>query len=109
MADICIHREHALGLARARKLARQWARDAESKFEMACTIVEHETGDTVEFTRSGVKGELRVEAQRFTLKARLGFLLSAFSKTIEADIEKTLDALLSSSPLAAKAVKKRVN
>ena len=102
MPDIHIHREHALGLARARKVALQWAEDAEKKFDMECTIVEGKTSDTVEFTRSGVKGELLVEAHQFTLDAKLGFLLGAFSKTIEAEIEKNLDALLSKSTPAAK-------
>lgn len=102
MPDIHIHREHELGLAKARKVALQWAEDAEKKFEMACTIIEGKTSDTVEFTRAGVKGELRVEAHQFTLDAKLGFLLGAFSKTIEAEIEKNLDALLSNSKPAAR-------
>jgi putative polyhydroxyalkanoate system protein len=102
MADIHIHREHELGLAKARKVALQWAEDAEKKFEMECTIVEGETSDTVEFTRSGVKGELIVAADHFQLDAKLGFLLGAFSKTIESEIEKNLDALLAKSRPAAK-------
>ena len=102
MPDIHIHREHELGLAKARKVALQWAEDAEKKFEMACTIIEGQTSDTVEFARAGVKGELRVEAHQFTLDAKLGFLLGAFSKTIEAEIEKNLDALLSKSKPAAR-------
>jgi len=103
MPDIHIHREHDLGLAKARKVALQWAEDAEEKFEMECTIIEGKTCDTVEFTRSGVKGELRVEAHQFTLDAKLGFLLGAFSKTIESEIEKNLDALLSQGSAAASA------
>ena len=102
MPDIHIHREHALGLAKARKVALQWAIDAEKKFEMECTIIEGKTSDTVEFTRSGVKGELLVEAHQFTLDAKLGFLLGAFSRTIETEIEKNLDGLLSKSKPAAK-------
>ena len=94
MADIHIYREHDLGLAKARQIALQWAEDAEKKFEMECTILEGETSDTVEFMRSGVKGELIVEAHQFRLDATLGFLLGAFSKTITAEIEKNLDALL---------------
>jgi putative polyhydroxyalkanoate system protein len=102
MPDIHIHRDHELGLAKARKVALQWAEDAERKFDMECTIVEGDSSDTVAFTRSGVKGELLVEAHQFTLDAKLGFLLGAFSKTIEAEIEKNLDALLSKSKPAAK-------
>ena len=100
MPDIHIHRAHALGLSKARKVALKWAEDAEKSFDMECTIIEGTTSDTVEFTRAGVKGELLVEADQFTLDAKLGFLLGAFSKTIEAEIEKNLDALLAKSAAA---------
>lgn len=108
MPDIHIHRTHELGLAKARKVALQWAEDAEKKFDMECTILEGETSDTVEFKRSGVTGQLIVAADHFDLNAKLGFLLGAFSKTIEGEIEKNLDALLSKSgkPVAKKAAKK---
>ena len=109
MPDIHIHRAHALGLTKARKVALQWAEDAEKKFDMECTILEGESSDTVEFTRSGVSGELLVEAHQFTLDAKLGFLLGAFAKTIEGEIEKNLDALLSKSaaPTKKPAAKKK--
>ena len=94
MADIHIHRDHQLGLAKARKVALQWAEQVESGFGMECLILEGETSDTVEFTRSGVKGELVVAANHFTLDAKLGFLLGVFSRKIEYEIEKNLDALL---------------
>ena len=108
MADINIHREHSLGLAKARKIAWQWAEDVEKKFDMSCTVLEGETSDTVEFKRAGVNGQLIVAADHFDLQAKLGFLLGAFSKTIEAEILKNLDALLAKSakPAAKKAAKK---
>ena len=101
MAEIKIHRDHKLGLPKARKVALQWAEEVEKNFGMECTILEGETSDTVEFTRSGVKGELVVAANHFELEARLGFLLGAFSKTIEVEIEKNLDTLLAKSRAAA--------
>jgi putative polyhydroxyalkanoate system protein len=101
MPNIHIHREHALGLAKARKIALQWAEEAEEKFDMECTIVEGERSDTVEFTRSGVSGTLMVEAHQFTLDAKLGFLLGAFSTKIESEIAKNLDAMLASGKAAA--------
>ena len=100
MPDIHIHRTHALGLSKARKVALQWAEDVEKSFAMECTILEGETSDTVEFTRAGVKGELIVAADHFELDAKLGFLLGAFSKTIEAEIERNLDALLAKGAAA---------
>jgi len=100
MPDIRIRREHNLGLAKARKIALKWAEAAEQKFEMECTILEGQGGDTVEFTRSGVNGTLAVAADHFELNAKLGFLLGAFAKTIEREIETNLDELL--APKAGK-------
>src|SRR5512139_4303187 len=97
MPDINIRREHSLGLARARKVAWQWAEEVEKKFDMECTVLEGETSDTVQFTRSGVNGRLIVTADHFDLDAKLGFLRGAFSKTIEGEIEKNLDTLLAKS------------
>ena len=109
MPDIKIHRDHTLGLAKARKVAWQWAEEVEKKFDMECTMVEGEFSDTVEFTRSGVNGTLIVAADHFDLSAKLGFLLGAFSKTIENEIRKNLDGLLAKSQKkpakAAKAAK----
>ena len=102
MADIRIHRKHSLGLAKARDVAWQWAEEVEKKFDMECTVLEGETSDTVEFTRSGVNGRLIVAADHFDLDAKLGFLLGAFSRTIESEIEKNLDELLARSKPAAK-------
>lgn len=97
MPDIQIHREHTLGLAKARKVAWQWAEAVEEKFDMSCTIIEGQTSDTVEFTRSGVTGRLIVAGDHFDLQAKLGFLLGAFSATIQSEIEKNLDNLLDKS------------
>ena len=108
MADIHIHRDHQLGLPKARKVALQWAEQAEAEFDMECTILEGETSDTVEFSRSGVKGALIVAANHFTLDAKLGFLLGAFSTRIEREIETNLDALLlKNAPAAPKAAAKK--
>jgi putative polyhydroxyalkanoate system protein len=102
VADIRIHREHQLGLPMARKIAWQWAEEVENRFGMQCTVIEGDFSDTVEFTRSGVSGTLLVAADHFDLNAKLGFLLGAFSRTIETEIEKNLDALLVSGVTAAK-------
>jgi putative polyhydroxyalkanoate system protein len=112
MPDIRIHRDHTLGLAKARKVAWRWAEEVEKNFGMECTVIEGDDGDTVEFTRAGVDGRLIVAADHFDLNAKLGFLLGAFSKTIETEIEKNLDALLASGrgkvkPVAKKAVVKK--
>jgi len=108
VADIRIHREHQLGLAKARKVAEQWAKDVEHDFGMECRLVEGEFSDTVEFTRSGVKGRLIVAADHFDLDAKLGLLLGAFRKSIESEIQNILDRLLAASaakPAARKSKK----
>lgn len=102
MPDIKIRRSHALGLPKARKVAWQWAEEVEKKFDMECTVIEGEFSDTVQFRRSGVAGTLTVAADHFDLDAKLGFLLGAFSKTIEGEIEKNLDALLARSTAPTK-------
>ena len=96
MADLHLRREHTLGLARARKVALKWAEDMESKLEMACTLVEGDDGDVIEFTRAGVNGSMTVTASHFDLEATLGFLFSSFSEQIEQKISRNLDELLDS-------------
>ena len=110
MADIKIHRDHSLGLAKARKIAWAWAEEVEENLQMECSVIEGQTSDTVEFTRSGVSGRLIVAADHFDLEAKLGFLLGAFSGKIESEITKNLDAMLSKGAAAAKktAAKKTV-
>ncbi len=102
MADIHIEREHSLGLAAARKIAWEWAEQAENEFDMSCTYEEGKLADEVEFTRSGVSGCLHVTADRFVLDAKLGFLLGAFKERIEAEIVKNLDTLLAAKKSATK-------
>ena len=104
MADIHIHRKHALGLAKARDIAFSWAEDVEHKLDMACTYEEGKTEDCVSFTRSGVNGTLVVTKDGFELKAKLGFLVGAFKDKIEAEISKNLDSILS-KPATKAAVK----
>jgi putative polyhydroxyalkanoate system protein len=94
MAEIQLRRDHTLGLARARKVALKWAEHVEKKFDMECTILEGDTSDTVEFTRSGVSGRMEVSGSHFELQAKLGFLLGAFAGQIEAEIQRQLDDAL---------------
>ena len=102
MAQIHIQRPHQLGLAGARKVAWQWAEQAEADFDMACTYEEGEDSDEVQFSRSGVSGTLKVSGDHFELDAQLGFLLGAFKDRIEGEIVKNLDALLANKKPAAK-------
>ena len=106
MADLHLHREHTLGLARARKVAMKWAEDVESKLDMECTMIEGDDEDVLEFTRSGVDGRMTVAATYFDLEAKLGFLLKPFLASIEAEVSKQLDeALAKEGAKAGKAPK----
>lgn len=98
MADIHIHRAHHLGLKGARQIAAQWSEKAQTKLDMACAYAEGENGDEIQFSRSGVKGTLRICGDHFELNAQLGFLLSAFKDQIEGEISKNLDGLLAAGP-----------
>ena len=95
--EIRIHRPHALGLARARKIVRDWAERVERDYGMECTLVEGEHSDTLEFARAGVAGEVIVAADHFDLQARLGMVFGMFGPRIEAEIEKQFDELLGAS------------
>lgn len=106
MPDIAIHREHQLGLKKAREIAWQWAEKVEAEFNMECTVEEGDDEDLVHFERSGVNGTLRVTADAFDLNAKLGFLLGAFQRTIEGEILKNLDELLGGAT-AKKAPRKK--
>lgn len=94
MPDLLIHRDHALGLPRARAIARQWVDDAERRFALRCRCDEGVSTDHIAFQGPGVEGTLEVAADHFRLQARLGFLLGTFSLRIEQEIERQLDALL---------------
>ena len=103
MADLNLHRDHTLGLARARKVAFEWAEHVEAELDMECTIIEGDDEDVLEFKRSGVDGRMVVAATFFDLEAKLGFLLKPFLATIEAEVSKQLDeALAKESAKAAK-------
>jgi len=106
MADLQLHRDHTLGLARARKVALKWAEHVEEKLDMECTIIEGDDEDVLEFKRSGVDGRMTVAATHFQVEAKLGFLLRPFLGQIEAEVCKQLDeALAKESARAAKPAK----
>ena len=106
MADLQLHRDHTLGLARARKVALKWAEHVEEKLDMDCTIIEGDDEDVLEFKRSGVDGRMTVAATFFDLEAKLGFLLRPFLGQIEAEVGKQLDeALAKEGAKAAKPAK----
>ncbi len=106
MANIHIERAHGMSLAQARRTARLWAEKAQQKFDLQCDYQESQNGqegteaDLLTFTRSGLSGTLTVTAELFEVQAKLGFMLGAFKERIEAEIAKSLDALIATHPSA---------
>ncbi len=94
MPDIHIEREHGLGLAEARKVARRWAESARNKLAMDCAYEEGEAADLLRFSRAGVDGEMQVTATQFLIDARLGLLFRPLKTRIESEIVRRLDLLL---------------
>jgi putative polyhydroxyalkanoate system protein len=94
MPDLFISQAHALGLTKAREIAQVWVAQAQADWGMACDAKPGQTEDEICFSRTGVKGSLRVRAGNFELRAQLGFLLGSFQKQIEAQIRSNLQALL---------------
>lgn len=97
MPDILIERNHTLGLAAAREVARQWMQKAEQDYGLACSYVEGQTSDRAVFTRAGIDGSVDVGADTFALRATLGMLFGGFSAEIEQRLGRSLDALLDAS------------
>jgi putative polyhydroxyalkanoate system protein len=102
MPHIRVHRDHTLGLARARKVAWKWAEHVEKKYEMECSVLEGETSDTVQFQRSGVSGTMVVTGDHFEIEAKLGLLMSAFSNQIQGEVARQLDEALAKENAKAK-------
>ncbi len=94
MPDIQIERNHTLGIAGAREVARQWVHQVEQDYGLDCTYTEGTDCDVAEFSRAGIDGTVEVTADTFRLEATLGFLFSSFSDQIEQKIARNLDALL---------------
>ena len=94
MTTIQLHREHPLGFEKARLIAKKWGEKSTEKFDMTCSYQEGEAADCLEFSRSGVKGSLKVTANTFELDATLGFLFGAFKDKILSEMNQKLDELI---------------
>ncbi|AKU22308.1 MULTISPECIES: polyhydroxyalkanoic acid system family protein [Telluria group] len=86
MADINITQEHSLDPAQARAAAEKVAQKMAQEFDLACTW----QGDVLRFERSGVEGSLTLAPEQAQMKIKLGFLLSAFSSSIESKVAENM-------------------
>lgn len=94
MGTINITRAHGLGLEKAKKIAREWQFVGEKEYGLNCDCTVTDDADIINFKRSGVSGTLKVTEDAFEMKAKLGFLLSAFQERIETEIHQNLDKLI---------------
>lgn len=103
MAHLHLRREHPLGLAGAREVAQRWIDEGTTQFGLSCTLTPGEDRDVIHFSRTGVKGEVRVTADAFELNAKLGILLGAFKADIEREVGRVLDRMLAEASAGKKA------
>lgn len=86
MADISIVHEHKLTPKKAREAAQKVADAIADEYGLACEW----DGDVLHFERSGVQGQMTLEKKKVEMFIRLGFMMSAFSSTIEAKVAENM-------------------
>jgi putative polyhydroxyalkanoate system protein len=87
MPKIDIRRPHQLPLADARAVVDKVAARMQEKFGMEG----HWQGDTLLFSRSGVKGSIAVETDAIQVTAELGMMLAPLKGMVEEEIRRKLD------------------
>ncbi|MCB1568908.1 MAG: polyhydroxyalkanoic acid system family protein [Xanthomonadales bacterium] len=87
MASIDIRHPHTRSLAQARKAVTRVADKIQQRFEVACAW----NGDTLEFERPGVNGEIQLHPHEVRVQVNLGFLLMALRGPIESEIQRHLE------------------
>jgi putative polyhydroxyalkanoate system protein len=87
MASIDIKRKHDKPLKDAKKSVERVAKQIADKFD-----VEYDwSGNTLNFSRSGVDGKIAVSAKEVHVLANLGFLLMAIKGPVEREILRYLE------------------
>lgn len=87
MASIDIRRKHGLSLKQAKAAVTKTASAIGKKFG----IESEWDGNTLNFSRGGVNGEIAVTTSEVHVHAELGFLMGAMKPMIEKEIERVLD------------------
>jgi putative polyhydroxyalkanoate system protein len=86
MPSIDLHQPHQLPLAEARARVEHVAERMREKFGMDSRW----DGDTLRFSRSGVKGAIVVAADKVAVHAELGLMLSPLKGMVEDEIRRKL-------------------
>ncbi len=87
MSRIDIRHAHSLPKAKARKAVEEVANKLAERFQMECAW----EGDILNFSRSGVDGQIEVGPKELRVHAKLGFLAAMFKDSIQNEIMKVLD------------------
>ncbi len=87
MSNIDIRHAHSLPPDQARKAVQEVADKLAERFGVACDW----SGDTLNFNRSGVDGQIGIAPNELHVTAKLGFLLGTMKGPIEAEIRRVLD------------------
>jgi putative polyhydroxyalkanoate system protein len=89
MSDIHARKEHSMSLEEAKQTAQKLADQLQKEFQLDSQW----QGNTLNFTRSGVKGKLDVTEKDVTVDISLGFMLKAFKGKIQSEIDKNIDKM----------------
>ncbi len=86
MAGIDIRHPHTLGLEQARNALDEVAHKLGERYQFDCKWI----GDTLNFNRSGIDGQIHLATDHIQVKAKLGMMLSMMQGPIEAEIRRVL-------------------
>jgi putative polyhydroxyalkanoate system protein len=86
MADISITQKHKLSHKKAKAAAQKVVDQLAEEYGVTAEW----DGDTLNFQRSGVSGTLQLSVHEVQLEIKLGFMLKAFSATIEEHVHKNM-------------------
>jgi putative polyhydroxyalkanoate system protein len=104
MSDIKMIKYHSLPMPQARALVQKAADDLADEYD----LVSHWAGNSLQFRRSGVQGEMNVTASEIHLEVTLGFLLKAFKAKFVEHIEHNFDTLLAKAHAEHRSAKPRL-
>jgi putative polyhydroxyalkanoate system protein len=86
MADISINQKHKLTHKKAKAAAQKVVDQLAEEYGVTAEW----DGDILNFQRSGVTGSLELLEHEVQLEIKLGFMLMAFSATIEEHVHKNM-------------------
>ena len=87
MATMSIAKKHHLTHKEAKAAAQKVAEDLKERFDLKYKW----RGDSIEFQRPGLQGEMRVGRKEVRLDCELGMLLSLLKPTLESAIHREFD------------------